>query len=109
MAILAAVLMACTAFVLLADSSEADSYNDAAAFRTAMNPRIADAPGAFDVTINAGDPLPAISAGQTVLVRNGATLDCGAGITLTDITASTVAPDFARNARIHRCYTFAKE
>ena len=84
MAILAAVLMACTAFVLLADSSEADSYNDAAAFRTAMNPRIADAPGAFDVTINAGDPLPAISAGQTVLVKNGATLDCGAGITLTD-------------------------
>ncbi|MBR3257623.1 MAG: methylase, partial [Eggerthellaceae bacterium] len=32
-----------------------------------------------------------------------------AGITLADITASTVAPDFARNARIHRCYTFAKE
>ncbi len=32
-----------------------------------------------------------------------------AGITLTDITASTVAPDFARNARIHRCYTFTKE
>ena len=32
-----------------------------------------------------------------------------AGITLADITASTVAPDFARNARIHRCYTFTKE
>ena len=31
------------------------------------------------------------------------------GIVLSDITASTVAPDFARNPKMHRCYTFEKE
>ena len=31
------------------------------------------------------------------------------GIALTDITVKTIAPDFARNPKMHRCYTFTKE
>ena len=84
MAILAAALMACTAFVLLADSSEADSYNDAAAFRAAMNPRIADAPGTFTQILDGTADLSGVYKDEIILVKNGATLDCGAGITLTD-------------------------
>ena len=74
-AILAALFMVCTAFVVFADNSEAAAYNDAKAFEDMFNPHAADAPGAFDLEWRDTVDLEESYEGKTILLESGTTLD----------------------------------
>ncbi|MBQ4369069.1 MAG: hypothetical protein II805_04785 [Candidatus Methanomethylophilus sp.] len=76
-AILAAVFMVCTAFVVLADNSEASAYDDAKAFGEYVNPHEAAAPGAFTRTFEGNANLSGTYQNETILVKAGTALNLG--------------------------------
>ena len=76
-AILAALFMVCTAFVVFADNSEAAAYNDAKAFEDMFKPHAADAPGAFDLEWSGTVNLEESYEDKTILLESGTTLNVG--------------------------------
>lgn len=76
-AILAALFMVCTAFVVFADNSEAAAYNDAKAFEDMFNPHAADAPGSVDDTWSGTEDLKESYEDMTIIIESGTTLNVG--------------------------------
>ena len=76
-AILAALFMVCTAFVVFADNSEAVAYNDAKAFEDMFNPHAADAPGSVDDTWSGTEDLKESYEDMTIIIESGTTLNVG--------------------------------
>ena len=76
-AILAALFMVCTAFVVFADNSEAAAYNDAKAFEDMFNPHAADAPGTVDDTWSGTVDLEDSYENMTIIIESGTTLNVG--------------------------------